>query len=106
MNLSDVALVPGMVFSNEPGVYRNGKHGVRLENIIYVVPHVENDFGRFFKFETLTMCPFDIDALDPDLLNQVEKDQLNAYHEKVRTTLSPKLNANEKIWLDNATRAI
>jgi Xaa-Pro aminopeptidase len=106
MNLSDVPLTPGMVFSNEPGVYRNGKHGVRLENIIHVVPHVENEFGRFFRFETLTMCPLDIDAIDLDMMTSVEKDQLNAYHEKVRTLLSPKLTSEEKAWLENATRAI
>jgi len=106
MNLSDVPLVPGMVFSNEPGVYRNGKHGVRLENIIYVVPHLENEFGRFLRFETLTMCPLDLDAIDLNMMTKVEKDQLNAYHEKVKNLLSPKLNAVEIKWLENATRAI
>lgn len=106
MNLSDVALVPGMVLSNEPGVYRAGVSGVRLENIIYVVPHLENEFGRFLKFETLTMCPFDLNAVVVDMLTQEEKTQLNMYHRMVRETLSPLLSDEVSEWLRRATREI
>ncbi|HAS74331.1 MAG TPA: peptidase M24 [Clostridiales bacterium UBA8960] len=106
MHLSDVALVPGMVLSNEPGVYRTGVSGVRLENIIYVVPHLENAFGRFFKFETLTMCPFDLNAIELSMLTSEEKNQLNDYHKTVRAQLTPLLSSDVASWLAHATREV
>lgn len=105
-NLSPVALTPGMILSNEPGVYRAGAYGIRLENILAVKQHAENEFGSFYKFETLTMCPFDIRAIDESMLTDQEKEQLNSYHKTVYDTLSPYLNEEEKAWLKDATASI
>lgn len=106
MNLSDVPLVPGMILSNEPGVYRAGVSGVRLENIIVVTPHVENAFGRFNKFETLTLCPFDLNAIEASMLTEEEKQQLNTYHKTVYAQLKPLLKDEVAKWLEHATREI
>lgn len=104
--VSTVGLTPGMLLSNEPGVYRAGKYGIRLENILAVVPHSETEFGTFYKFETLTLCPFDLNAVDISMLTQEEKELLNAYHRTVYDKLSPSLNDEEKNWLQKATASI
>jgi Xaa-Pro aminopeptidase len=106
MHLSDVPLVPGMVVSNEPGVYRTGVSGVRLENILAVVPYTVNDFGTFLAFETLTLCPFDKAAIDATLLDETEKAQLNAYHLLVCEQLTPLLEPEVAKWLETATQPI
>ena len=106
MHLSDVPLTPGMVVSNEPGVYRTGVSGVRLENILAVVPYTKNEFGTFLTFETLTLCPFDTTAIDVTLLDEIEKAQLNAYHQLVREHLTPLLEADVAKWLEMATEPL
>lgn len=96
----------GMVTSNEPGFYLEGAFGVRLENLTVVKEVATNSYGRFLRFETLTMVPFDLDAVIPELLGEECRMLLNAYHAKVRKTLKPYLTDEENAWLADATRAI
>ncbi|MBR3764724.1 MAG: aminopeptidase P family protein [Clostridia bacterium] len=96
----------GMVTSNEPGFYLEGGFGVRLENLTVVREVETNGYGRFLRFETLTMVPFDLDAVVPSLLGEECRMLLNAYHAKVRKTLAPYLTEEENAWLADATRAI
>lgn len=96
----------GMVTSDEPGFYLEGKFGVRCENLLLCVEAEKNEYGRFMRFETLTMVPWDLDAVDPDLLSEEEKKLLNEYHAQVWEKISPYLEGEEKEWLKEATRAI
>ena len=96
----------GMITSNEPGFYLEGAFGVRLENLTVVKEVESNSYGRFLRFETLTMVPFDLDAVIPELLGEECRALLNAYHAKVRKTLKPYLTEEENVWLADATRAI
>ena len=96
----------GMVTSNEPGFYLEDAFGVRLENLTVVREVETNGYGRFLRFETLTMVPFDLDAVVPELLGEECRMLLNAYHAKVRKTLKPYLTDEENAWLADATRAI
>lgn len=96
----------GMITSNEPGFYLEGAFGVRLENLTAVKEVATNGYGRFLRFETLTMVPFDLDAIIPELLGEECRGILNAYHAKVRKTLAPYMTDEENVWLADATRAI
>jgi Xaa-Pro aminopeptidase len=96
----------GMITSDEPGVYLEGKFGVRCENLILCVKDEKNEYGQFMRFETLTMVPWDLDAVDPELLSDREKALLNAYHREVYEKISPYLEGEEKAWLREATREI
>jgi len=96
----------GMITSNEPGFYLEGAFGVRLENLTAVKEVATNSYGRFLRFETLTMVPFDLDAIIPELLGEECRGILNAYHLKVRHTLAPYMTDEENAWLAEATRAI
>lgn len=96
----------GMITSNEPGVYIKDKFGVRLENLILCKKAKKTEFGQFMEFETLTLVPFDLDAIESNLLSEEQKLWLNTYHERVRNALSKYLKPDEKIWLEKATRAI
>ncbi len=102
----DVKLEKGMVLTNEPGVYREGAYGIRLENMILVDQAFENEFGTFMKFETLTNCHFERNLIDPNLLSKDEKDWINTYHERVYEKLSPKLDKDVASWLKGKTRPI
>lgn len=101
-----VELEEGMITSNEPGIYKAGKHGIRLENLILTCRDKETDFGSFFKFETLTLCPFDLNAINADLLDINEKEWLNNYHKKVYEEVSPLLEGDVKEWLKKKIKAI
>ncbi|HAT4251444.1 TPA: aminopeptidase P family protein [Clostridium perfringens] len=102
-----VALEPGMIITNEPGVYREGKHGIRTENTMVVVKDTSSEeFGEFYKFDTISLCPIDLAGLDISLLNEEEKAWLNNYHKKVYDLLSPYLDKEEKEFLKNETRQI
>lgn len=96
----------GMITSNEPGYYKEGKFGIRHENLMVCMKDEATEYGQYMTFETLTMVPFDLDAIVPELLNSREKRILNEYHEKVYETISPYLNEEEREWLKTATRAI
>ncbi len=102
----DWTLEHGMVITNEPGLYIEGSHGIRLENELLVRKDVKSAFGQFMKFEVITYVPFDLDAIDISLLRDDEKDTLNAYHQLVFDTISPYLNEDERKWLGIYTRAI
>ena len=103
---SATPLEVGMITSNEPGFYLEDAFGVRLENLTAVKEVAANGYGRFLRFETLTMVPFDLDAIIPELLGEECRGILNAYHLKVRQTLAPYMTAEENAWLAEATRAI
>ncbi|MDR7871251.1 MAG: aminopeptidase P family protein [Tissierellaceae bacterium] len=103
---NDVALEKGMVVSIEPGVYKAGKHGIRIENIVVVTDDIETESGKFMKFEVLSYVPIDLDAIDVELLSYDEKQWLNSYHKDVYDKLSPYLNEEEKAWLQHNTRSI
>lgn len=104
--LVDAALAPGMSITNEPGIYRAGRHGVRIENIMVVVEAEETEFGIFYGFETLTMAPIQTRALVLDELSEGERRWLNSYHEQVLAALSPLLSAEDQGWLAEACRPI
>jgi len=95
-----------MIISNEPGVYKAGKHGVRIENLIAVQVKEENDFGKFMYFKDLTLCPYELDAIEVSLLNEEEKSWLNDYHKNVFEKLKPYLSEDETSWLKDATKSI
>ena len=101
-------LQPGMVVTIEPGIYLENQFGIRLENVVLVVEDKKNSTGysNFYMFETLTLCPIDLNLVRRDVLQQEDIDWLNAYHNKVRKILSPLLNRVEKEWLDKATQPI
>ena len=100
------AMAPGMITSDEPGLYLTGKYGIRLENLLRCVEKETGEYGTFLGFEPLTMCPFDLDAVEVSALTAEEKALLNAYHRTVRETLSPYMTDEEKAWLGQATREI
>ncbi len=102
----DEPLKAGMCVTNEPGIYRQGQYGIRIENIMLVVEHEKNEFGTFLAFQQLTMCPVDTRPLLVDLLSAEEKEYLNNYNADVYDNLSPILNAQEKAWLRQATKAV
>ncbi|MCF0184298.1 MAG: aminopeptidase P family protein [Bacteroidaceae bacterium] len=96
-------LVPGMTMTNEPGIYREGCHGVRIENTMLVVADGETDFGRFCHLEALTLCPIDRAPILLSLLTTAEIAYIDAYHARVWTELSPLLDGKDKAWLRQAT---
>ena len=102
-NARHTALEPGMIFSDEPGLYLAGKFGVRLENLLLVREAETNAYGRFLSLEPLTLAPFDHDTIDPSLLSDRELAQLNAYHARVYETLAPHLDAETRAWLRGVT---
>ena len=97
-------LEEGMVTTVEPGVYIEGSHGIRIENELVCHKGVKNENGQFMEFETITMAPIDVDAIDFSLLSKEERDFLNAYHQTVYETLSPLLPKEEADWLYEVTR--
>lgn len=105
-NFNKQALLPGMVTSIEPGIYREGRHGVRHENLALCVDAGENDFGRWLRFEPLTLCHFDTSVIIKELLDDSEVKWLNDYNEKVFRTLSPRLSSDVAEWLREKTKPI
>ena len=94
-----VVLQAGMFMSNEPGLYRTGKYGIRTENLIHIIPAKKTEFGQFLTFETLTLCPIDQLLIDVDLMTDEEILWLNDYHKKVYEAIAPKLDEDEREWL-------
>lgn len=103
MEENPVVLEPGMVLSNEPGIYRNGEYGLRIENMILIKEKEETAFGKFYQCETITLFPIDKNLIDKALLNQEELNWLNNYHQMVFDKLSPFLNEKEIEWLRKQT---
>lgn len=106
MNENPIVLQPGMVTSNEPGVYKAGSHGIRTENLTLVCKDKEGMFGEYFKFETITLCPICKKGIIKEMLTAEEVKWFNDYHQTVYEKLSPSLNEEEKKWLLEATKAI
>lgn len=103
---STQALLPGMVISNEPGYYKTGAYGIRIENLLAVRPWPGRSERETLEFETLTLAPIDLSLIERDLLSRQEADWLNAYHARVRQELTPLLDAPTADWLASATRPI
>lgn len=106
MEWKPAPLQAGMTVTDEPGLYLAGKFGVRIENTLIVKDFIETEFGKFLQFESLTLCPIDLDCADLDMLTAEEKQWLNDYHEMVFEKLSPLLNDEEKEWLKTNTPRI
>lgn len=102
----NAVLEEGMIMSDEPGLYLEGKFGVRTENMMLCIKDTKNDFGQFMRFENLTWVPIDLDTIDPSILEERDKKLLNEYHRQVYEKISPYLNDEESAWLKQATRAI
>ena len=105
-NFNRQPILPGMVTSNEPGIYREGLHGIRHENIVLCREAGKNDFGDWLEFETLTCCHIDTSAVVADLLSYEERSWLNEYNADVYKTLSPLLTEDEALWLRGKTMPI
>ncbi len=99
-------LEAGMVTTNEPGIYIDGSHGIRIENELITIKGDVNEYGQFMEFETVTLSPIDLDGINPMLMEKKEIEYLNNYHKKVYNEISPYLNEEEKEWLKEYTRAI
>ena len=102
-NLGPEPLLEGMVTSDEPGIYREGRHGVRHENLLLTVNAGSSEFGSFLAFETLTLCHFDTSAIDVSLLDKDEIEWINAYNRRVFLTLGPLLDKEIAQWLEAKT---
>lgn len=103
MNYVPAPLKTGMTVTNEPGIYRAGSHGVRIENTMLIVPFMECEFGEFLQLEPLTLCPIDTAPILPELMQDDEIAYLNAYHARVYDSLNPYLDEEENAWLKDAT---
>jgi len=101
-----VPMEPGMITSIEPGIYRIGKHGIRIENLVLTIPYTTNEFNEFYAFETLTLAPIDTTIVEKSLLEESQVKWLNQYHQKVYEKLAPNLIATEQAWLKQKTKAI
>ena len=100
------AVLPGMITSNEPGFYEEGKFGIRHENLILCVEKEKTEYGTFCEFETITLVPFDLDAIDVNMLDDGEKEWLNSYHARVRKVIGKHLDGIDLKFLEKATRRI
>lgn len=100
------AMEPGMITSNEPGLYRPGRWGIRIENLVLNRPACETEFGEFLEFETLTLCPIDTRCVDIGLLSASDRDWLNGYHDEVRRRLTPLVEGAAREWLLERTRGV
>ena len=103
LNDTGAPLMPGMITSNEPGLYLDGRYGIRCENLVLTVPAMETEFGRFFRFETLTLCPFDRTLFDLAIMTPDEIAWVNEYHARVYTELSHLVDGAALEWLRQAT---
>lgn len=99
-------LEEGMITTDEPGVYLEGKYGIRIENELVCKKAEKNEYGQFMEFENITFAPIDLDAIDPEEMTKREKKMLNDYHKMVYETLSPYMTDEENEWLKHYTRAI
>ena len=107
LNENPTPLQPGMITSNEPGIYLADRYGIRCENLIVTEPAMKSEeFGQFYRFETMTLFPFDLRLFETAIMTDEEIDWLNAYHKKVRERLTPLLTAEEGAWLAEKTKEL
>lgn len=106
LNENPTTLQIGMITSNEPGVYRANKHGIRIENLVVTRHEKTTEFGNFYSFETITLCPIDTTPIVKEMLTEKEIEWFNNYHKYVYSRLSPLLNEDERTWLKAKTNAI
>jgi Xaa-Pro aminopeptidase len=106
MDENPTILQSGMIISNEPGMYRTNEYGIRIENLVHVVPATITDFGQFLQFETLTLFPIDRNLIEIMLLTEEEGNWIDNYHTKVLESLSPFLTESEIVWLENKCKPI
>ena len=104
--IQDIALEPGMIITDEPGVYISGSHGIRTENELMICEGETTAYGRFLYFKPITLVPIDLDAVVPEMMTDEDKELLNAYHKRVYETLAPHMKEDERKWLAEYTRAI
>ena len=104
MNHMPALLLPGMTVTNEPGIYRAGNHGVRIENMMLIMPDQETEFGTYYKFDILTLCPIDTRPIVREMMTPDEIQWLNAYHQRVFEALAPQLDEEEVAWLKKKTK--
>ena len=103
---SKTVIEPGMLISDEPAIYREGEYGIRIENLILCYEDEETEFGKFLKFDTVSLCYIDKSLIDISLLDQKEIDWLNSYHSEVYEKLSPYLSDEEKTLAKRKNRYI
>jgi Xaa-Pro aminopeptidase len=106
LNHVPITLRPGMITSNEPGLYRTDVHGIRCENLVLTVDACTTEFGHFYRFEPMTLFPWDLSLMETEIMTQEEVDWVNNYHKEVYRRLSPRLNDEQKEWLRNKTREL
>ena len=106
LNDNPVALEPGMITSDEPGLYLEGRYGIRIENLIVTEPYKTTEFGEFYHFIPMTLFPIDTNLLDTSIMTDIEIAWLNDYHKEVANRLLPLLNPEEQEWLKSKTAAI
>ena len=104
--MTEAVIEAGMDVTNEPGVYVEGSHGIRIENVMVAKNGEKNEYGQFMYFDTLTWAPIDLEAIDPAYLSPKQKEYLNAYHKTVYEKVSPYLPEEERTWLKEATREV
>ena len=104
--MRDVPMLEHMVCSNEPGIYCEGRYGIRIENLVAVQKHSSNEFGDFYRLETLTLCPLDTRAVIVDMLTEEERQWLNNYNQWVEKILSPLVGKEQQAWLKERCKAI
>jgi Xaa-Pro aminopeptidase len=103
---NEVSILPGMVLSNEPGLYREGEYGIRTENMMVCVEKETTGFGQFLGFETLTLCPIDTRLIDFELFSEKERNWLNNYHSEVRRQLKPLIRKELQVYLEELTKEV
>lgn len=106
LNHMPATLRPGMLTSDEPGLYRAGIHGIRCENLVLTVNAFTSEFGRFYRFEPMTLFPWDLSLFDTAIMTDEEINWVNGYHQTVRERLWPRLNDQQKTWLQEKTRPL
>lgn len=106
MNYMPAPLVAGMTVTNEPGIYRAGQHGVRIENTMLITHFMDGEYGEFLQLEPLTLCPIDKKPIVLEMMEADEITYLNQYHARVYEMLSPYLDEAERAWLQEATSPI
>ena len=105
-NLEGEILQPGMLTSDEPGIYIEGSHGIRTENLMFCQQGEKTDYGQFLRFEFVTFVPIDLDGIDTSLMREEDVKYLNDYHRAVYEKISPYLRQEEREWLKEYTREI